>query len=110
MSWKKAGMLGVITTGGLADSDEIINEKVPAYHRRFARGIRPGRNELESVNRPINCGGALVRPGDVVIADGDGVVVVPRERAEEVAKASMQFLDVIGLERAKARAAKEQKK
>ncbi len=107
LSWKKAGMLGVVTTGGLADSDEIINEKVPAYHRRIARGIRPGRNELESVNRPINCGGALVRPGDVVIADGDGVVVVPREQAEAVAKASMQFLDAIGLERAKARAAKE---
>lgn len=107
MSWKKAGMVGVITTGGLADSDEIINEKVPAYYRRPARGIRPGRNELESVNRPINCGGALVRPGDVVIADGDGVVVVPREHAEAVAKASMQFLDAIGLERAKARAAKE---
>ncbi len=107
MSWKRRGMVGVITTGGLADSDEIINEKVPAYFRRLARGIRPGRNELESVNRPINCGGVLVRPGDVVMADGDGVVVVPRERAEEVAKAAMQFLDAIGLERAKARAAKE---
>ncbi len=107
MSWKRRGMVGVITTGGLADSDEIINEKVPAYFRRPARGIRPGRNELESVNRPINCGGVLVRPGDVVMADGDGVVVVPRERAEEVAKAAMQFLDAIGLERAKARAAKE---
>ncbi len=109
MAWKKAGMVGVITTGGLADSDEIINEKVPAYYRRPARGIRPGRNELESVNRPVNCGGALVRPGDVVIADGDGVVVVPREHAEAVAKASMQFLDAIGLERAKARAAKEKR-
>jgi regulator of RNase E activity RraA len=107
LAWKKRGMLGVITTGGLADTDEIINEKVPVYYRRPARGLRPGRNELESVNRPINCGGVLVRPGDVVIADGDGVVVVPRERAEEVAKASMQFLDAIGLARAKARAAKE---
>jgi 4-hydroxy-4-methyl-2-oxoglutarate aldolase len=107
MSWKKKGMLGVVTSGGLADSDEIIAEKVPAYYRRPGRGLRPGRNELESVNRPINCGGVLVRPGDVVMADGDGVVVVPRERAEEVAKASMQFLDAIGLERAKARAAKE---
>jgi regulator of RNase E activity RraA len=109
MSWKKKGMIGVITSGGLADSDEIISRKVPAYYRRPARGIRPGRNELESVNRPINCGGVLVRPGDVVMADGDGVVVVPRERAEEVARASMQFLDAIGLERAKSRAAKEKK-
>jgi 4-hydroxy-4-methyl-2-oxoglutarate aldolase len=72
---------------------------VPAYFRRLARGFRPGRNELESVNRPVTIGGALVRPGDVVLADGDGVVVVPRERAEEVAAASMQFLDNIGRER-----------
>lgn len=101
LAWQKAGMKAVITSGGLADSDEIIHHKVPAYHRRFARGIRPGRNELESVNRPVTLGGALVRPGDVVVADGDGVVVVPREHAEEVAKASMQFLDNVQLERFK---------
>jgi 4-hydroxy-4-methyl-2-oxoglutarate aldolase len=99
MGWKRRGMVGVITSGGLADSDEIIHQKVPAYFRRFARGIRPGRNELESVNRPINLGGVLVRPGDVVVADGDGVVVVPRERAEEVARAALPFLDMIGRER-----------
>lgn len=46
-----------------------------------------------------------MRPGDVVIADGDGVVVVPRENAAEVAQASRQFLDQIVLERAKAKAA-----
>ena len=99
LDWKKLGMLGVITSGGLADSDEIISHKVPAYHKRKGRGFRPGRNEIESVNRPINLGGVLVRPGDVVMADGDGVIVVPREHAEEVAKAAMQFLDNIGLER-----------
>jgi 4-hydroxy-4-methyl-2-oxoglutarate aldolase len=99
MDWQKLGMLGVITSGGLADSDEIIFHKVPAYHKRKGRGFRPGRNEIESVNRPINLGGVLVRPGDVVMADGDGVIVVPREHAEEVAKAAMQFLDNVGLER-----------
>jgi 4-hydroxy-4-methyl-2-oxoglutarate aldolase len=101
LEWKKRGMLGVVTSGGLADSDEIIREKVPAYHKRMGRGFRPGRNEIESVNRPVTLGGVLVRPGDVVMADGDGVVVVPREHAEAVAKASMQFLDNIGLERYK---------
>ena len=92
-------MLGVVTSGGLADSDEIVYHKVPAYFRRLARGIRPGRNELESVNRPINLGGVLVRPGDVVLADGDGVIVVPRENAEEVAGFARKFLDNIGKER-----------
>lgn len=101
LSWRKRGMRGVVTSGGLADTDEIIHHKVPVYHRRFGRGLRPGRNELESVNRPVNVGGVMVRPGDVVVADGDGVIVVPREYAEEVAKASMQFLDNVQLERFK---------
>jgi 4-hydroxy-4-methyl-2-oxoglutarate aldolase len=99
LSWKKLGMVGLVTGGGLADTDEIIHHKVPTYFRRLARGIRPGRNELESVNRPVTIGGVLVRPGDVVVADGDGVVVVPRERAEEVAEAALQFLDNVGRER-----------
>jgi 4-hydroxy-4-methyl-2-oxoglutarate aldolase len=107
MSWKKLGMVGLVTSGGLADSDEIIAQKVPAYHRRFARGVRPGRNELESVNRPVTIGGALVRPGDVVACDGDGCIVVPREKAEEVATIGMTFLDQIGLERAKQKAGKK---
>ena len=99
LSWKKLGMVGLVTGGGLADTDEIIYHKVPVYFRRLARGIRPGRNELESVNRPVTIGGVLVRPGDVVVADGDGVVVVPRERAEEVAQAALTFLDNVGRER-----------
>ncbi len=110
MGWKRRGMVGVITGGGLADSDEIIAQKVPAYYKRPARGLRPGRNELESVNRPVTLGGVLVRPGDVIVADGDGVVVVPREHAEEVAKAAMPFLDQIGLERLKKKQAEQQKK
>ena len=98
-SWQERGMVGLVTSGGLADSDEITHHKVPAYFRRLARGIRPGRNELESVNRPVTIGGVLVRPGDVVMADGDGVVVVPRERAEEVAAAALPFLDNVGRDR-----------
>jgi regulator of RNase E activity RraA len=92
-------MVGLVTSGGLADSDELTFHKVPVYFRRLARGIRPGRNELESVNRPVTVGGVLVRPGDVVVADGDGVVVVPRERAEDVAREALTFLDNIRRDR-----------
>jgi 4-hydroxy-4-methyl-2-oxoglutarate aldolase len=99
LEWQKRGMVGLITSGGLGDTDEIIHHKVPTYFRRLARGIRPGRNELESVNRPVTIGGVLVRPGDLVVADGDGVVVVPRERADEVAEAALPFLDNVGRER-----------
>jgi 4-hydroxy-4-methyl-2-oxoglutarate aldolase len=85
MSWKAAGCVGVVTNATARDTDEIITEKVPLYFREPGRGIRPGRNEVESVNRPVVCGGVLVNPGDVIVADGDGVIVVPRGVAKEVA-------------------------
>jgi regulator of RNase E activity RraA len=93
MMWKTRGAVGVVTSGGTRDTDEIIKEKIPLYFRGPGRGIRPGRNEVESVNRPVTVGGVLVRPGDVVVADGDGVVVVPREQAESVARAARAVLE-----------------
>jgi regulator of RNase E activity RraA len=84
--------VGVVTDAGARDTDEIGLEKVPLYLRQKGRGIRPGRNEIESVNRPVTIGGVLVCPGDVVVADGDGVVVVPRAAAEQVAKYASDIL------------------
>lgn len=86
MSWKARGCVGVVTSATARDTDEIIAQGIPLYYRGPGRGIRPGRNEVESVNRPIVVGGVLVMPGDVVVADGDGVIVVPRGAAEEVAR------------------------
>ena len=86
MGWKLAGCVGVVTGATARDTDEIITEKIPLYFRRPGRGIRPGRNEVESVNRPVVCGGVLVEPGDVIVADGDGVIVVRRAHAKEVAE------------------------
>lgn len=93
LEWQSLGCVGVVTDGTARDSDEIITQKVPLYMRKAGRGIRPGRNELESVNRPVVCGGVLVVPGDVVVADGDGVVVVPRAQAEAVAKYARKIMD-----------------
>jgi 4-hydroxy-4-methyl-2-oxoglutarate aldolase len=86
MGWKVRGCVGVVTDAGARDTDEVATEKMPLYLRHVSRGIRPGRNEIESVNRPIVCGGVLVEPGDVIVADGDGVIVVPRAKAREVAE------------------------
>ena len=93
LTWKTKGARGIVTSGGARDTDELIKQKIPLYLKKIGRGIRPGRNEVESVNQPVMCGGVLVRPGDVVVADGDGVIVVPREHAEEVAKAAKQILE-----------------
>jgi regulator of RNase E activity RraA len=62
-------------------------------HMHRGRGIRPGRNEIESVNKPVTIGGVLIRSGDVIVADGDGVVVVPREQAKPVAQFAREILN-----------------
>lgn len=93
LAWKLRGMVGVVTNATARDTDEIETEEVPLYFRHPGRGIRPGRNEIESVNRPIVCGGVLVMPGDVIVADGDGVVVVPRAQAEDVARYARKVIE-----------------
>jgi regulator of RNase E activity RraA len=93
LAWKKRGMAGVVTNATARDTDEIETEGVPLYFRGVGRGVRPGRNQIESVNRPVVCGGVLVIPGDIIVADGDGVIVVPRAVAEEVAGYARKILD-----------------
>ena len=92
LNWFKLGAVGVVTDAGCRDTDEVGLERVPIYLRKKGRGIRPGRNDLESVNRPVVIGGVLVCPGDVVVADGDGVVVVPRAVAAQVARYATEIL------------------
>jgi len=93
MDWASRGCVGVITDSSARDTDEIIAVKIPLYMREVGRGIRPGRNEIESVNRPVEMGGALVMPGDVIVADGDGVIVVPRKYAQKVALFAREIMD-----------------
>ena len=63
--------------------DELIKQKVPVYCNGFSRGIIPGRVVLDSYQQPVQCGGVYVQPGDLVVADGDGVIVIPQDRIEE---------------------------
>lgn len=95
LSWVSRGAKGIVSNGSVRDTDEIIKQEIPVYLdlENRGRGIRPGRNEIESVNQPVEVGGVLVRPGDVIVADGDGVIVVPREFAEPVSQAARKILE-----------------
>ncbi len=95
LGWAEQGIMGVITNGGARDTDEIIKTKgIPVYCRDgySTRGIRPGRLIIESYNYPVSCAGALVFPGDLIVADGDGVIVVPREHALEVGQLAREVM------------------
>jgi len=94
LGWAEKGVIGVVTNAGARDTDEIIRtKKVPVYceNAYSTRGVRPGRLIAESYNFPINCGGVLVFPGDVIVADGDGVLVVPREHALTVGRLAREI-------------------
>lgn len=87
-------MVGVVTNGGARDTDEIVKvKKIPVYCKNgySSRGVRPGRLIAESYNFPINCAGVLVFPGDLIVADGDGVIVVPRQHALTVGKLAQEI-------------------
>ncbi len=89
LGYAEKGVAGLVTNAGARDTDEIIKTKrIPVYCKNgySTRGVRPGRLIAESYNFPINCAGVTVFPGDVIVADGDGVIVVPRQRALEVGK------------------------
>ena len=89
LSVVRPGDVAVIDANGARDTDEMIKvKKIPVYCKNgySTRGVRPGRLIAESYNFPISCGGVLVFPGDVIVADGDGVLVVPRQRALEVGR------------------------
>lgn len=94
MWWVQNGAIGIVSNGGVRDTDEITKQGIPTYLNiaNRGRGVRPGRNELESVNQPVVIGGVTVFPGDVIVADGDGVIVVPRKFALEVATAASEEL------------------
>lgn len=93
LGWFSRGMRGIVTNGGCRDTDEMILERIPVYHRGQTRGIDPGRVQIESYNGAVTVGGVLVMPGDVIVADNEGVVVVPRAKAEVVAAAARRILE-----------------
>ncbi len=80
------GARGYVTNGGVRDTDELIREQVPFWSRLCSQSTVHGRLQFDAQDVPVSVGGVVVFPGDMVVADGDGVIVVPRRLAVAVAE------------------------
>lgn len=83
---KARGCAGIVTDGGLRDSEGIAKTGLPAYFRRASSPPSPIVHHPCDLNLPIGCGGIAVYPGDIVVGDCDGVVVIPADIVDEVAE------------------------
>lgn len=84
------GAAGLVTDGALRDVPAFRELEWPAYCRAAHASQSAARHHPADLNVPVGCGGVLVMPGDVVVGDAEGVVVLPRAIAEEVALAALE--------------------
>lgn len=79
------GVAGVVTDGGFRDSAEIAALDIPSYHSRPSAPTNLTLHQAIDINVPIGCGDAPVFPGDIMVGDADGVIVIPAHLADELA-------------------------
>ena len=82
---QQRGVAGVVTDGGFRDSAEIAALDIPAFHHRPSAPTNLTINHAVDLDVPIGCGDAPVFPGDVVVGDADGCIVIPAAIADEIA-------------------------
>ena len=88
---QQRGVAGVVTDGGFRDSDEIAALNFPAYHHRPSAPTNLTLHHAIEINGPIACGDAPVFPGDVILGDGDGVIVIPANITDEIAAEAFEM-------------------
>lgn len=87
----KRGVAGVVTDGGFRDSPDIARLPFPAYHQRPSAPTNLTLHQPLDINVPIGCGDVAVWPGDIVVGDAEGVVVIPAAIAEEIAAEAVEM-------------------
>ncbi|MFL6714945.1 MAG: ribonuclease activity regulator RraA [Burkholderiaceae bacterium] len=85
------GAAGVVTDGGFRDSPEIAELAMPAYHHRPSAPTNLTLHQALDINVPIGCGDVPVWPGDVVVGDREGVIVIPAAIADEIANEAVEM-------------------
>ncbi|TET12432.1 hypothetical protein E3J84_01640 [Candidatus Aerophobetes bacterium] len=90
---KEKGVVGTVIDGGCRDIHEIKLEEYPVFNRLVVPGMGGNRLSLGGVDIEIQCGGVMVRPGDIIIGDEHGVIAIPPQMAEEVADRALRVLD-----------------
>jgi len=88
---KARGMAGMVLDGALRDIEEVERIGLPVFARAASPANAVGRYKSVAKNIPVECAGVTVRPGDIIVAGVDGVVVVPQEKAEEVLKRAREI-------------------
>lgn len=85
------GCAGVVSDGGFRDAEGIGRLDMPAYHQRPSAPTNLTLHEALDINVPISCGDAPVFPGDVMLGDGDGVMVIPAHLVDEIANECIEM-------------------
>jgi regulator of RNase E activity RraA len=87
----KRGVAGIVTDGGFRDAAEIARLDIPSFHQRPSAPTNLTLHQAIDTNIPIACGDAPVFPGDVIVGDADGCVVIPAHLADEIAAEAVEM-------------------
>lgn len=85
------GVAGLVTDGGFRDSAEIAALAMPSFHQMPSAPTNLTLHQAIAINDPIACGDVAVFPGDIILGDDDGVMVIPANIAESVAEEAVQM-------------------
>ena len=87
----KRGVAGIVTDGGFRDAAEIAKLDIPSFHCRPSAPTNLTHHQALDINVPIGCGDAPVWPGDIIVGDSDGVLVIPAHLAEDIANEAVEM-------------------